>query len=239
MKIIVLLSFLSTLAIFAAPSDQKLVARRDHHLGAVKAYNTVYIRDEHTQDDRDADTCDHNHESRTEDKDKEYGGHAQQSSKGSTNNDQVTSLSPPPSSNSAQSSNSNSNQAPATKPVQLKPPTVNVPADGGVPSILPQLAFGSNVTGHITMYGNGDGNACGYPVPDESSDIFPIAIGASIFGKGEACGACLEVNPGPYGIRTKVHVADDCPECDKSVDATIKTWHHMFTNVPPGKVNSE
>ena len=66
-----------------------------------------------------------------------------------------------------------------------------------------QLVFGSEVSGHATMYGDGDGNACGFPLPSESEEIFPVAIGGTVFGKGEACGACIEIDPGSNGVKTK------------------------------------
>jgi hypothetical protein len=85
---------------------------------------------------------------------------------------------------------------------------VNVPAT---------LAFGKTFHGDATFYGSaGGGGACGFG--NFKATLPGIAIGAHIFGQGEACGSCVRLDPGSHGNPVVVQVDNKCPECGDGTD---------------------
>lgn len=71
--------------------------------------------------------------------------------------------------------------------------------NGQVSVVVPNiLSFGNMFSGDATFYGSaGGGGACGFGAM--KSSLPGIAIGADIFGTGEACGACVKLYPGDHG----------------------------------------
>jgi hypothetical protein len=99
------------------------------------------------------------------------------------------------------------------------------------------LAFGKTFGGDATFYGSaGGGGACGFGGFEAS--LPGIAIGAHIFGAGEACGACVLLDPGKHGKPIVVQVDNKCPECGDGTDLSTEAWGAMTTESPtrfPGK----
>lgn len=89
---------------------------------------------------------------------------------------------------------------------------VNVPAT---------LAFGKTFHGDATFYGSaGGGGACGFG--SFKATLPGIAIGAHIFGQGEACGSCVRFDPGSHGNPVVVQIDNKCPECGDGTDCESK-----------------
>jgi hypothetical protein len=81
----------------------------------------------------------------------------------------------------------------------------NSPEPSKVKNPLPPSVVKHPIAPVPVAYGSGDGNTCGIPLAGLADNVYPIAIGADIFGKGEACGACIEIDPGSKGPKTKVY----------------------------------
>ncbi len=95
-----------------------------------------------------------------------------------------------------------------------------------------------------TMYGSGDGGACGWgtlPLPDQLPFDGFVAVGAELWDNGRGCGRFLEISGGsatacqlPYSIRPEsriVVVADHCPECTNThLDLTQPVWQQITDN---------
>lgn len=106
------------------------------------------------------------------------------------------------------------NSPPQKQPLPSKQPVNTSVAPVSVPATL---AFGKVFHGDATYYGSaGGGGACGFG--NFKATLPGIAIGAHIFGQGEACGACVELDPGSHGKPVVVQVDNKCPECNDGAD---------------------
>ncbi len=97
-----------------------------------------------------------------------------------------------------------------------------------------------------TMYGSGDGGACGWdvlPLPDQVPFDGYVAAGADLWDGGRGCGRFLEIEGGTASacaMPGSVHpgsrivvIADHCPECTNThLDLTQPVWQQVTDNPP-------
>lgn len=127
--------------------------------------------------------------------------------------------------------------APNPKVVSGHGPAVAPKRASTAVAIPPMLSFDKQFSGDATFYGSdGGGGSCGFH-GFAAQGIPSIALGKSIFGNGEGCGACVQLTPVDHsrGKNVTVYVNNLCPECGEGNDLTDQAWP-KFTSEGPGRI---